>query len=76
MTSNRSKRIKMLVVANASSGIGQWQSFKRNIVEDFEKAYGEKPGRLIGVGVLTDTDSSGEKVDTWYGDIQLLQNPN
>ncbi|CAN5244879.1 DUF3047 domain-containing protein [soil metagenome] len=76
MTSNRSGRIKMLVVANASEGVGQWRNFKRNIVADFEKAYGEKPGKLIGVGVLTDTDTSGETAETWYGDLQLLRDAN
>lgn len=76
MTSNRSGRIKMLVVANAAGGVGQWQAFTRNIVADFEAAYGEKPGQLIGVGVLTDTDSSGETVETWYGDIRLQRELN
>lgn len=71
MASNRSGRIKMLVVANGADGIGQWRGFTRNIVEDFELAYGEKPGKLIGVGVLTDTDNIGDKAETWYGDIHL-----
>jgi hypothetical protein len=73
--SNRSGRIKMMVVANGASGAGQWQTFTRNIVADFEKAFGEKPGNLIGVGVLTDTDGSGVTVDTWYGDIRLRAEP-
>ena len=71
MASNRSGRIKMLVVANGADGVGQWRGFTRNIVEDFELAYGEKPGKLIGVGVLTDTDNIGDKAETWYGDIHL-----
>jgi hypothetical protein len=75
LTSHRSSRIKMLVVANSRSGVGQWQSFKRNFAEDFEKAYGEKPGKLIGVGVLTDTDNLDQTVEAWYGDIQLQSKP-
>jgi hypothetical protein len=67
--STRSGRIQMVVAASGSEGIGQWHEFTRNIVEDYEKAFGEKPGRLIGVGVLTDTDNTGETVDAWYGDI-------
>lgn len=68
--SPRSARIKMLVAASGDDGIGQWREFKRNIVEDFEKAFGEKPGKLIGVGVMTDTDNTGAAVDAWYGDIR------
>ena len=67
----RSDRIKMIVAASGSDGIGRWQDFTRNIAEDYEKAFGEKPGPLIGVGVLTDTDNTGETVDAWYGDIRL-----
>jgi hypothetical protein len=69
--STRSGRIKMIVAASGSDGIGQWHDFTRNIAEDYERAFGEKPGRLIGIGVLTDTDNTGEVVDAWYGDIRL-----
>lgn len=71
--SPHSGRIKMIVAENGTGGIGEWRQFARNIVEDYEKAYGEKPGRLIGVGVLTDTDNTGETVEAWYGDIALLR---
>jgi hypothetical protein len=60
------------VVESGTDGLGKWRTFERNIVEDFERAYGEKPGRLIGVGILTDSDYTGETVETWYGDIRLL----
>jgi hypothetical protein len=71
--STHSGRIRMMVAAQGQGGVGEWRRFTRNIVEDFEQAYGEKPGRLIGVGVLTDTDNTGETVEAWYGDIRLLK---
>lgn len=71
--SPHSARIKMMVAASGTDGIGEWRMFMRNVVEDFEKAFGEKPGRLIGIGVLTDTDNTGETVEAWYGDIRLLR---
>lgn len=70
--SKRSSRIRTVVVESGTNTVGQWRAFERNIVEDFERAYGEKPGRLIGVGILTDSDYTGETVETWYGDIRLL----
>jgi hypothetical protein len=63
------------VAASGPEGLGQWRHFTRNIVEDYERAFGEKPGRLIGVGVLTDTDNTGETVEAWYGDIRLQREP-
>lgn len=68
----RSSRVKMIVVATGEEGIGEWHAFSRDIVADYEQAFGEKPGRLIGIGVLTDTDNTGETVETWYGDIKLM----
>lgn len=71
ISNSRTDRIQKLVVASGPDGVGQWRQFERNIVEDYKRAFGEKPGRLIGVGVLTDTDNTGEKVQAWYGDIRL-----
>jgi hypothetical protein len=75
IANTRSGRVKMMVAASGGDGIGQWHEFTRHIVEDFEKAFGEKPGRLIGVGILTDTDNTGETVDAWYGDIRFTDPP-
>lgn len=71
IASSRSGRIKMLVAASGPAGVGEWKNFTRNFVEDYEKAFGEKPGKLIGVGILSDTDNTGETVEAWYGDITL-----
>lgn len=76
LPSGRSDRIKKMVVANGPDGVGQWRDFSRNIVEDFQKAFGEKPGHLIGVGVLTDTEAVGDTAEAWYGDIRLQATRN
>jgi hypothetical protein len=72
IANSRTGRIKKLVAASGPDGIAQWRDFTRNVVEDYVKAFGEKPGRLIGIGVLTDTDNTGETVEAWYGDIRML----
>jgi hypothetical protein len=72
IANSRTGRIKKMVAASGPDGIAQWRDFTRNVVEDYEKAFGEKPGRLIGIGVLTDTDNTGETVEAWYGDIRMF----
>ena len=67
----RTPRIQMVVASSGSSGVGAWQTISRNVVEDYKRAFGEEPGKLTGVGVLTDTDNTGEKTESWYGDIQF-----
>jgi len=73
IANTRTGRIQMLVAESGTANVGKWVSYQRNIVDDYVKVYGEQPGRLIGVGVLTDTDNTEEKVEAWYGDIRLLR---
>jgi Protein of unknown function (DUF3047) len=65
------KRVQMIVAATGPAGVGKWIVLKRNVYDDFKRAFGEEPGRLTEVGVLTDTDNTGESVEAWYGDIEF-----
>ena len=67
----RTPRIQMVVASSGNSGVGQWQTLSENVVEDFRRAFGEEPGKLTGIAVLTDTDNTGDKAEAWYGDIQF-----
>jgi hypothetical protein len=40
-------------------------------VEDYLRAFRSPPGRLVGVGIMTDTDNTGERIEAFYGDIEL-----
>lgn len=68
-TSSRSARIKMLAVAADDQGIGTWHSYSRNLVEDFKRAFGEEPGRVTSIQIMTDTDNTGADALAFYGDI-------
>lgn len=65
-------RVQMIVASSGPAGVGTWQSLKRNVLEDYRRAFHEEPGLLMSVGVLTDTDNTGESVEAWYGDIRVL----
>ena len=68
-------RIEMVVATSGAANVGQWVTVRRNVVDDFKRAFNELPGLLTDVGVLTDTDNTGATVDAWYGDIRLLPAP-
>ncbi len=68
-------RIEMVVATSGSANVGQWVTVRRNVVDDFRRAFNELPGLLTDVGVLTDTDNTGATVDAWYGDIRFLPAP-
>jgi hypothetical protein len=44
---------------------------RRDLRADFRAAFGEEAGRLLNVGVLTDSDDLNVDVQAWYGDITL-----
>ena len=62
-------RIKMIVAESGREKLGAWQEVTRNVIEDFRRAFGEEPGEIIAVGIMTDTDNTGENAHAYYGDI-------
>jgi hypothetical protein len=67
----RTDRIRKLVVESGANGLSRWLSYERNILADFEKAFGEPPGALVGIGIMTDTDNTRTKVHAWYGPLDF-----
>jgi hypothetical protein len=67
----RSDRIRKIVVESGATHLGQWRSYTRNVREDFVRAFGEDPGALIGVAVMTDTDNTQSRAEAWYGEIRF-----
>jgi hypothetical protein len=65
------KRIQMIVAASGAGGVGKWTTITRNVYDDFKKAFGEEPGKVTEVALLTDTDNTSANVDAWYGDIRF-----
>ena len=68
----RTDRIRKIVVESGAGRLNQWTSYERNIRADYEKAYGEAPGALIGIGIMTDSDNTRSHAQAWYGPIQLI----
>ncbi|MBI4206330.1 MAG: DUF3047 domain-containing protein [Betaproteobacteria bacterium] len=64
-------RIKMIVAESGRKKVGVWQEVVRNVREDFRRAFGEDPGTITAVGIMTDTDNTGENVHAYYGDIEF-----
>ena len=67
----RTDRIRKLAVEAGTEHLGQWRSYQRNIRADFEKAFGEAPGALLGLAIMTDTDNTRSSARAWYGAIRL-----
>jgi len=68
---SRTDRIRKVVVESGAGRLNQWLSYERNIRADYEKAFGEPPGALIGIGIMTDSDNTRSFAQGWYGTIAL-----
>lgn len=61
----------MLAVASGPAQAGEWMEVRRNIVEDFRRAFGEDPPAAGAIAIMTDTDNTGAAATAWYDDIYL-----
>ncbi len=64
-------RLRMIVVESGTAKLGEWQSYRRNVYEDYKQAFGEDPPKVSGIAIMTDTDNTGEVATAYYGDIRL-----
>ncbi len=69
MLNARTDRIRKLVVESGTSRLQQWVDYERNIRADYEKAFGEAPGALVGIGIMTDSDNTRSATQAWYGPV-------
>ena len=62
-------RIRTIVVERGEAQLGQWVRYRRNILKDYRRVFGEEPGDIVAVGVLTDADNTQQTAHALYGDI-------
>jgi hypothetical protein len=58
-------------VQSGPEQLHRWLSYQRDIRADFVRAFGEPPGRLQAVGLMTDSDNTQERARGWYGPVRL-----
>ncbi|MEY3497437.1 MAG: hypothetical protein RLZZ325_444 [Pseudomonadota bacterium] len=71
VSSRRTDRIRKMVIESGPAGLNRWLDYDRDVRADFERAFGEAPGRLMAVGIMTDSDNTGGSVRAWYGPLSL-----
>jgi hypothetical protein len=71
IVSPRTDRIRKLVLESGPKRLNRWLDYERDIRADYLKVFGEAPGRLIAVGIMTDTDNTKSTAQAWYGPVVL-----
>ncbi|HEX9756289.1 MAG TPA: DUF3047 domain-containing protein [Nitrospiria bacterium] len=62
---------KLMVIEGRHENVDRWFSYKRNLYEDFKKLYKEEPRRLIFIGILNDTDQTGQDAVSYITDLKF-----
>ena len=68
----RTDRVRNIVIETGSANLNQWIDYERDISADFETAFGEKPGKLLRIALMTDSDNTKSQTTAWYGAPRFL----
>lgn len=71
ITHPRNERIRKIVVESGHGSLKQWRRYRRSLVADYQLAFGEPPGPLMAVAVMTDGDNTQSRLLTRYSDIEF-----
>lgn len=76
-------KVQMISVRGKQAKVDHWYNEKRNVYQDLIEQFGDKGSdkknlaayRYINViAIMTDTDNSGNKAESYYGDIIFSEN--
>jgi hypothetical protein len=70
--SPRTSRVRTLVVESGPHRLNRWLDYERDIRADFRHAFGEAPGALVGIAIMTDSDNTKSRAQAWYGLVRFV----
>lgn len=69
----KSGRAQLFVVESGNARAGGWISEERDVTADWKKVFADQPmPKIIGLGLMTDSDSLGQKLTGDYADLELI----
>jgi Protein of unknown function (DUF3047) len=63
------ERVRHIVVESGEQHLDQWVVVRRNVLEDYRRAFGGEPGDIVAVGIMTDYGDNNAPRRAFYGDI-------
>lgn len=67
-----SSNIRLIVAQSGRDESGKWIFEERNIVEDYEKAFGVKPSLRVGaIALMSDSDNTEDIVEAYFDEINI-----
>lgn len=69
------RQVATIVLRSGADPIGRWSAEKRDLLDDYERAFGEPADRIGGIAFVVDTDNTRTQVRSWLSDLRLLALP-
>lgn len=66
-------RARMFVLRSGSRKAGAWVQEQRNVLKDFQQAFGDLDGQLRGLAIASDTDNTGEEAHAGFADFRFVE---
>jgi len=63
----------IVAVQSGNEKAGKWIGERVNIYEDYKRLFGGEPPPVEAIGIMTDTDNTGERAVAWYADLKALR---
>ena len=71
ITNPHTDRIRKPPLESGSEKLNRWIDYERLVRDNFVKAFGEEPGLLTSISIMTDTDNTKSTARAFYGPIRL-----
>jgi len=73
--SEKTGLVTYVVVRSGSADLGKWLTESRNVLEDYQKIYGEAPGEEVGaVSISIDSNDTRSTAESYFGEL-LFRKP-
>jgi hypothetical protein len=66
-------QVHMIAVDSGNDQTGTWQSYRRNLRQDFERYHGRDVENIDAIAIMSDCDDTGRDSEAWFGTIRLLE---
>ena len=69
VSSPSNDRVAIFVIRSGPDDLDTWIKERRNVYQDYIRAFGQKPPRISDIAIMTDSDNTGESATAFFGDI-------
>jgi hypothetical protein len=67
--SQKTGTVTYVIVRSGSADLGRWIPERRNVVDDFQRIYGEAPDNPNAIAVAIDSDDTRSQAESYMGPI-------